>query len=88
MHKFFVPLFLIIVLVSACGDSSNSSSNSNAATETAAASEEPVISYTILNALPHDKDSYTEGFLMHDGKLLKVPAHQKGMTKQGQYLAL
>jgi glutamine cyclotransferase len=81
MHKFFIPLFLIIELVSACGDSSNSSANSTAAAETVSGNEAPVITYTILNALPHDKDSYTEGFLMHNGKLFESSGAPEGNDK-------
>ncbi len=81
MRKFFVPLFLIIELISACSDSSNSSANSNTATETTTSNEAPVITYTILNALPHDKDSYTEGFLMHDGKLFESSGAPEGNDK-------
>ena len=81
MHKSFISLFLIVVLVSACGDSSNSNASSNTAAETAAVNEAPVISYTILNALPHDKDSYTEGFLMHNGKLFESSGAPEGNEK-------
>lgn len=81
MRKFFVPFFLIIELISACSDSSNSSANSNTATETTTSNEAPVITYTILNALPHDKDSYTEGFLMHDGKLFESSGAPEGNDK-------
>ena len=81
MRKFFVPLFLFIELISACSDSSNSSANSNTATETTSNNEAPVITYTILNALPHDKDSYTEGFLMHNGKLFESSGAPEGNDK-------
>jgi glutamine cyclotransferase len=81
MRKFFVSLFLIVELLSACGDSSNSSANSNAATEMSPVNEAPVITYTILNALPHDKDSYTEGFLMHNGKLFESSGAPEGNEK-------
>jgi glutamine cyclotransferase len=81
MHKFFISLFLIIELVSACGNSSGSSANSNTAVETATTNEAPVINYTILNALPHDKDSYTEGFLMHNGKLFESSGAPEGNDK-------
>jgi len=81
MLKSFISLFLIVVLVSACGDSSNSNASSNTAAETAAVNEAPVISYTILNALPHDKDSYTEGFLMHNGKLFESSGAPEGNEK-------
>ncbi len=79
--NFLFPFFLIVELVSACGDSSNSSANSNTASETTAENEAPVITYTILNALPHDKDSYTEGFLMHNGKLFESSGAPEGNDK-------
>lgn len=81
MRKIFASLFLIVELLSACGDSSGSSANSNTATETATVNEAPVITYTILNALPHDKDSYTEGFLMHNGKLFESSGAPEGNEK-------
>lgn len=81
MRKIFASLFLIVGLLSACGDSSGSSANSNTATETATVNEAPVITYTILNALPHDKDSYTEGFLMHNGKLFESSGAPEGNEK-------
>jgi glutamine cyclotransferase len=81
MRNFFVSLFLLVELLSACKDSSGSSANSNTAAETAPVSEAPVISYTILNALPHDKDSYTEGFLMHNGKLFESSGAPEGNEK-------
>jgi glutamine cyclotransferase len=81
MRNFFVSLFLLVELLSACKDSSNSSENSNTTAETVADNESPVITYTILNALPHDKDSYTEGFLMHNGKLFESSGAPEGNEK-------
>ena len=81
MRNFFVSLLLLAELLSACGDPSGSSSNSNTAAESAPVSEAPVITYTILNALPHDKDSYTEGFLMHNGKLFESSGAPEGNEK-------
>ena len=31
----------------------------------------PVISYSVVNSLPHDSTSFTEGFLVHDGQLFE-----------------
>ena len=67
MKQYFLPLFLFAFIIS-CKDNSNSSGGSSIP-ETTMSDEPPAISYTILNALPHDQDSYTEGFLMHDGRL-------------------
>ena len=81
MRTFFVPLFLIIAFVSACGDPSGSSANTNTVPEPVTANEAPAITYTVLNALPHDKDSYTEGFLIHNGKLFESSGAPEGNDK-------
>jgi glutaminyl-peptide cyclotransferase len=81
MRTFFVSFCVVIASVSGCKDSSNSSENSNTNTETAASNEAPAITYTILNALPHDKDSYTEGFLMHNGQLFESSGAPEGNDK-------
>jgi len=71
MRKKFIPSLLILVLAISCRDTSNSTENSPNAAEPAISNEPPAITYTILNARPHDKDSYTEGLLMFDGKLFE-----------------
>src|SRR5450432_3356830 len=69
MLKFFFPFFFISILAIACKDSSESSENSGSVEGPAKSDEPPAITYTVLNALPHDTSSYTEGLLMHQGKL-------------------
>src|SRR4051812_5634842 len=81
MIKFLTPFLIIIICITSCRNSSSSSENSNAATETTAGSEAPPINYTILNVLPHDKNSYTEGFLMHNGKLFESSGAPEGNDK-------
>ena len=68
MYKLSIPLLLMLALL-ACRDSSNSSGNSVSVDEPATDNAPAAISYTVLNATPHDTNSYTEGFLFHDGKL-------------------
>jgi glutamine cyclotransferase len=68
MRNLLLPV-IFISLVFACKDSSSTSENSGPAADLATTNEPPPITYTILNALPHDQNSYTEGLLMHDGKL-------------------
>lgn len=67
MIKILWPLFSIVLLTS-CNDL-NSSNASVPVAEPVINNEPPAITYTVLNALPHDTSSYTEGFLVHDGKL-------------------
>jgi glutamine cyclotransferase len=81
MTKFFASFMLIITCIAACRDSSGPSENSNTTAETTVNNEAPVINYTILNVLPHDKDSYTEGFLMHNGKLFESSGAPEGNDK-------
>ncbi len=67
MKKYLLPVFLF-ASITACHDSS-SPTVSSSISEPAVSNEPPAISYTILNALPHDQNSYTEGLLIHNGKL-------------------
>src|SRR5450432_1699373 len=71
MRKLLLPLLLIVTLAIACKDSNSSENSTTTIAEPATSNEPPAITFTILNALPHDKDSYTEGFLMYDGKLFE-----------------
>jgi glutamine cyclotransferase len=71
MTKFLLPLLLACMLSISCKDSSNKSETSETVTEPATNNEPPAITYTVLNALPHDTNSYTEGLLIHDGKLFE-----------------
>jgi glutaminyl-peptide cyclotransferase len=67
MKKFLIPVVFSFTLAQSCKDSSNKSES----LEPVASYEPPVITYTVLNALPHDTSSYTEGFLLHDGHLFE-----------------
>jgi len=71
MNKFLIPILLFFALFTACKNSSGSSENSGSIAEPEVNNDPPAITYTILNATPHDKNSYTEGFLMYDGKLFE-----------------
>jgi glutaminyl-peptide cyclotransferase len=69
MNKFFISLLVVFTIITSCKDSTNSSGSSSASAEIVVSNEPPAISYTILNATPHDQNSYTEGFLMYEGRL-------------------
>jgi glutamine cyclotransferase len=69
MNKFLIPFLVVIVNLTSCKDTSSSSEKSDAAAQASVSNEPPAITYTILNATPHDQNSYTEGFLMYNGKL-------------------
>jgi len=71
MTKLPASLLFAFLLAISCKESSNKTESSESVTETTTANEPPVISFTVLNALPHAPNSYTEGFLIHDGKLFE-----------------
>jgi glutaminyl-peptide cyclotransferase len=53
--------FLIILLISACNDASDTGGRTSVSI--------PAIHYAYSKSYPHDTTSFTEGFLIHDGKL-------------------
>jgi glutaminyl-peptide cyclotransferase len=69
MFKRIIPFLFIFTLVFACKDSNHATENTTAASEPVSTNDIPAITYTVMNAIPHDKDSYTEGLLIHDGKM-------------------
>ncbi len=78
MKKYFLPVLAIIFNV-ACNNPSPDTSHS--VPETAVSNEPPPITFSILNALPHDQSSYTEGFLVHEGKLFESSGSPKEVEK-------
>jgi glutaminyl-peptide cyclotransferase len=70
MKRYFLSISVSFFLF-ACKDNTASSDTSPETITPAGSNEPPAITYTILNALPHDKNSYTEGLMMHDGKLFE-----------------
>jgi glutamine cyclotransferase len=70
MKKYYLIISLGFLLF-ACRNNTSPPESSAVADTPATTNETPAITYTILNALPHDKNSYTEGLLMHDGKLFE-----------------
>jgi glutaminyl-peptide cyclotransferase len=69
--KIYYLIISLGFLLFACRNSSSPPDTPAAADTPATSNEPPSIAYTILNARPHDKNSYTEGLLMHDGKLFE-----------------
>lgn len=88
MYKFLKPLLFLFMLAVACKDPSHSSENSGSVIEVPASNEPPAITYTILNALPHDQDSYTEGLLMHNGKLYESSGAPQDMKRTRSILGI
>jgi glutamine cyclotransferase len=56
----------------ACKNESNDSSSTGSSP---ALSDPAALSYSVINALPHDTTAYTEGLLFHDGQLYESTGH-------------
>lgn len=69
--KYIVPAAALLLATYACGPEKPAAPAQT--TETPAAEKPkkttPVINYTLVKTYPHDKNSFTEGFLFHDGQL-------------------
>jgi len=48
----------------------------------------PLISYTVLNSYPHDTLSFTEGFLVYDGKLYESTGSPENTPNNGSWIGI
>ncbi len=64
MKPFFQTFSVAFVLLAGCNNNNNNLPAAIADTKTT-----PVINYSLISEYPHDTTAYTEGLLMHDGKL-------------------
>ena len=68
-----ISIFLMTLLLLGCGGNVNNSKKENTDDKST-----PVIDYTYINSYPHDTTSFTEGLLIHNGKLFE----STGATKE------
>ena len=59
---------LLVVVIASCSNNTSNSENNNTKPDTTSTIT-PTINYNPVNVYPHDTGSFTEGFLMHEGKL-------------------
>ncbi len=64
MKRKFIPAGIFIMLLAACNTNNGGDNDKDEAIKTT-----PVINYSLISVYPHDTTAYTEGFLMHEGKL-------------------
>ena len=64
-HKIGFLAISAMLAFASCKDNKESEQE----TQTEETVTTPTINYTVTNVLPHDTNAFTEGFLMHDGKL-------------------
>jgi glutamine cyclotransferase len=60
---------ILIAVIVIAGTSCTGNDRKSESPVATAASTTPQISYTLVKSFPHDTTSFTEGFVMHDGKL-------------------
>jgi glutamine cyclotransferase len=77
MTKFLIFIFTF-VLVTSCSNEDKTTETSSINTPTV--KEIPTINYSLINTLPHDTTSYTQGLLIYDGHFFEStgsPINQK-----------
>jgi glutaminyl-peptide cyclotransferase len=63
MKMRLILIFFTVLIISACNENNSSSESTNKETSI------PFINFSYSNYYPHDTTSFTEGLLMHNGKL-------------------
>ena len=87
-----VPPFILVLGLFASASVLFTSCNNTSRDTPAAESEKvadntpPVINYSVVQALPHDTSSFTEGLLVHDGQLYESTGTEPGMPESRKSL--
>ena len=68
-------LYAVLIIIILAGCQGSTDSNTNKPINTEPDNTPPLINYSVINALPHDTTSYTEGFLFHNGQLYESTGH-------------
>lgn len=70
-----IAVVAVCIFITACNNN-DSSDNNNTATKNTT----PVINYGVTASWPHDTTSYTEGFLIHEGKLYESTGYDSAFS--------
>ena len=71
-------LFIVVLgIFASCNNADRSNSSGDG--EKVADNTPPVINYSVVQALPHDTSSFTEGLLVHDGQIYESTGTEPGM---------
>lgn len=78
-------IYIFLVLLCACKEPEEKQ-----ITEVKAVSEQPlaVISYSLLQAFPHDTTCFTEGLVVHDGKLFESSGAPDNLPQTRSYFGI
>jgi glutamine cyclotransferase len=74
-----IPFLLILSLLASCNNSARNDAPATAEGASVPDNTPPLISYTVMKALPHDTTSFTEGLLFHDGQLYESTGTEPDM---------
>ena len=72
--KFFIVLAIILFILNACNNKTKDAEN-------IAEPATPLINYSVVQTLLHDTSLYTEGLLIHDGKLYESTGSPDGLPQ-------
>src|SRR4030095_16336229 len=68
----------VTLLLNACADGENDSRNGSLENSQ---KRIPIINYAVTKTHPHDTNSFTEGFLVHDGRLYESTGSPEDMPE-------
>lgn len=72
-------LFVFIVLITACNNNKPDTDTNTTSTETENSNAAAELHFNVVNIFPHDTTSYTEGFLVHEGKLYESTGYTESI---------
>jgi len=73
-----INALIILSLLASCNNSSQKEAQAGGSDKTAD-NTPPLINYTVVRTLPHDTSSFTEGLLVHDGRLYESTGTEPDM---------
>jgi glutamine cyclotransferase len=85
IYGIYLIVFFLAALSFACTGNTESRKN----TDDQIRDQGPLnIDYKVINILPHDTTSYTEGFLFHDGLLFEATGHTNSFPSSRSILGI
>lgn len=84
----FVCVLLFWGCILAACNNNNTSENSNEEENTTVTSDPALISYNVVNVFPHDTQSFTEGLLIHEGKMYESTGSPDAPANNGSWLGI
>jgi glutamine cyclotransferase len=73
-----IPFIILLAFFVSCNNASHPDTPATEAEKTTD-NTPPLINYSVVQALPHDTSSFTEGLLVHDGQIYESTGTEPGM---------